>query len=650
MDTSRPLALIPLDDRPDCSHLPIHLARLAGRRMVLPPRELLGHGSVPGQPAALGQWLQHQNTAEAAIVAADMLAYGGWLAAHSGIPSEATGQAYLAALEALQKGTSQIPTLVFSALLGPPPALMALPPGPQEQIRARHRGLHRRLIEYLAEGVIDYLLLAPEEAAPSSEWELLREWAAGRGVGDRLGMFPALRAAAPLLLARFVLQAHPFPLRVALRFLGQPGPEAGSDPLANLIQDGLAILGARPCSHWEEADVVLFVHSQKWDDAQGAGKDHSTPGPGWLQEVTAALDRGAQVAIADVASPLGADPPFLEELAESIELPHLAAYAGKGSVGDRLGWALAQGCLVAVAWRQAQAATDDSRKQQLPLVFHRQFQQITRLLQVQKILILLLDPERHCLTPLPLAQGFEPEELAALEFPADSRFWSLALALRSIRLEGEGSLDVPEGCEALAAVGARNGLIASLLGRHFRRDLFLEEERPMGLLCVFNKRRGTFTEEDETLLTLLARQTSAVLRNIRRSEAEIALEQIGRWLPRAQAQQQLLLMHLLEAWGYQTVVRPRLDQNLPEDTPWWNLGRSHQAVEAQMREQLEAWAQTFLARHWSGQNLAVPCGTGRVYLPTRISCRFSLPWPCTSELEVDVSLTLQVVSEENLSD
>jgi hypothetical protein len=652
MDTSRPLALIPLDDRPDHFHLPVHLARLAGRRMVLPPRELLNRGPVPGQPAALGQWLQHQSTAEAAIVAADMLAYGGWLAAYSGIPSEATAQTHLAALEALRQGAPQVPILAFSALLGPPPALLSPPLPPEEAVRARHRALHQRLIEYLAEGVIDYLLLAPEngcqQPSPTSEQEALQALAARRGVSDRLGMPLGLRAATPLLLARSVLQAHPSPLRVAVRFPNQPGPEAASDPLAQLVRAHLAILGVQPCPQWEEADVVLFVHSQRGDGtaAQGPGKDDSIPGLEWLKEVETALNRGTLVAIADVASPQGADPLLLEELAESIGLPHLAAYAGKGSAGDRLGWALAQGCLVAMARSQAQAVTDDSRKRQVPLVFRRQFQQIARLLQVQKILILLLDPERHRLTPLSLAQGFEPEELAALEFAADSRFWSVALALKSMRLESPGDPDVPESSEVLATLGARNGLIASLLARRFRRDLLLEEERPMGLLCALNKRGGAFTEEDETLLTLLARQTSAILRNIRRSEAEMELEQIGQWLPRAQAQQQLLLTHFLEAWGYQTVVRPRLEQHLPEDIPWWNLGRFHQAVEAQMREQMEAWAQTFLARYWTGQTLAAPSGTCRVCLPERIPCRFSLPWPGTSEIEVEVSLTLEAFPEE----
>lgn len=645
MDTSRSFALIPWDDRPDHLHLPVHLAHLAGRQAVLPPRGLLSWGTSPGQPAALGEWLKQQTAAEAVLVAADMLAYGGAMACSEALP-ESTVRTHLAPLEALREAAPQVPILVFSSLVPRGAPLMATP-APSDL--TGRQALHHRLIEYLAEGVIDYLLLAEGETCPSplqtSPWEALWDLATSRGVNHRLGMLPGLVAAAPMLLTRVVLQSHPSPLHVAMRFPAPPASEEASRRLVDLAQSYLPILGARPCPDWEKADLVLFVHS-RWEAlpaAQDSGQDYPLQAPGWLGEVATALAQRTSVAIADVASPQGADPLLLEELVQYIELPHLAAYAGKGPIGDRLGWALAQGCLAAAARRQAQEAQHDFRQQQLPLVLQRQFQQMTRLLQAEKILILLLDSNRKRLTPLSIAHGFGPEELTALEFAADARFWSLALALKSFRLEAEEPGDWLEIPEVLATLGARNGVMVSLLSRYFRQDLLLEEERPMGLLCVLNKRRGTFTEEDETLLTLLARQTSAILRNVRYSETELELQEANRWLPRAQAQQQLLITRLLEDWGYQTVVRPWLEQHLPEGTPLWNLGRCHQAMEIQMREQLGTWAQGFLARHWCKRDLPAPFRTYRVRLPEQIPCRFSLPWPCTSEIEVDVSLTLEAI-------
>jgi hypothetical protein len=386
----------------------------------------------------------------------------------------------------------------------------------------------------------------------------------------------------------------------------------------------------------EEADVVLFVNPPR-------GTASLTPGLNFVDEIAHHLAQGTAVALADMAFPQGADPLLLEELAQRVPLPHLAVYAGGGPASGRLGLALAQGCLAAVARGRDRTAEADERRRHVFAVFHRHFQKIAQLLQAEKTTVLLLDEGRQRLTPLSIAIGFDPSELAALDFAADAEFWSLALALQSVRLETEHAMGLPGHHEALDALGARNGLMVSLLSRRFRQDLMLAEERPMGLLCVLNKRRGTFTGEDETLLTLLARQAGAVLRNLRHVEAEWEHQELVHWLQTAQIQQQLLLLRFIKDWGYQTVVRPEIEGSLPAGVSAWDLGEAHQAVEVQMRERLRAWTQTFLQTHWCGRTLHLPHGAGRIRLPDEIPCRFSLPWPDTAEVEVEVSLTLEAV-------
>jgi hypothetical protein len=506
----------------------------------------------------------------------------------------------------------------------------------------------------------------PEEAAaggpPQAEREALEQLAAEHGVSNRLSMQPGVTATAVTLLTRVVLQAHGSPVRVAVRGAVENGrrtvpgtaeaPGGGDQPLRAAVEAFMGTTGALAVPHPEEADVVLFVNTPRGDGPAapaGEGKvgnegnSETTGLHHFVDEIAYHLAQGAAVALADVAFPQGADPLLLEELAQRVPLPHLAAYAGGGPASRRLGLALAQGCLAAVARGRDRAAAADERQRHVFAVFHRHFQKIAQLLQAEKTVVLLLDKSRQRLTPLPIATGFDQAELEALDFAAKAEFWSLALALQSVRLEAEHAMDLPGHHEVLAALGARNGLMVPLLSRRFRQDLMLAEERPMGLLCVLNKRRGTFTEEDETLLTLLARQAGAVLRNMRHVEAEWEHQELVHWLQTAQVQQQLLLLRFIKDWGYQSVVRPEIESSLPAGVSAWDLGEAHQAVEVQMRERLRAWTQTFLKTHWCGRILHPPRGAGRIRLPDEIPCRFSLPWPNTAEVEVEVSLTLEAV-------
>lgn len=69
---------IPLDDRPVNLAYTVDTFKKAGIDVVTPPTELLSSSSRKGDPDALGKWLQEEGPfAEAAVVAADSLIYGG---------------------------------------------------------------------------------------------------------------------------------------------------------------------------------------------------------------------------------------------------------------------------------------------------------------------------------------------------------------------------------------------------------------------------------------------------------------------------------------------------------------------------------------------------------------------------------------------
>ncbi|MEO9170478.1 MAG: DUF4127 family protein, partial [Candidatus Baltobacteraceae bacterium] len=91
---TRPIVLIPLDDRPVTLQLPLLLGRIAGRSVVAPPVSLLGTYLRFGEPDAIIAWLNSRapRNARAYVISSDMLAYGGLVA--SRVPGTTFADAY----------------------------------------------------------------------------------------------------------------------------------------------------------------------------------------------------------------------------------------------------------------------------------------------------------------------------------------------------------------------------------------------------------------------------------------------------------------------------------------------------------------------------------------------------------------------------
>jgi len=91
---SAPLVFVPLDDRPVTLQLPLMLGEIAGRRIVAPPRSLLGRYLQFGKPDTIISWLNAgaPPNAQAYVLSSDMLAYGGLVA--SRVPGTTYADAY----------------------------------------------------------------------------------------------------------------------------------------------------------------------------------------------------------------------------------------------------------------------------------------------------------------------------------------------------------------------------------------------------------------------------------------------------------------------------------------------------------------------------------------------------------------------------
>ena len=109
------LALIPLDERPVNTALPVRLGRVANCEVLLPPREMLGNKKEAGAYEGLGDWLiSVAPEVDGLIVSVETLAFGGLIASritHTPL-EEARGR--LAVLRGIRQSYPQLPIYAFT--------------------------------------------------------------------------------------------------------------------------------------------------------------------------------------------------------------------------------------------------------------------------------------------------------------------------------------------------------------------------------------------------------------------------------------------------------------------------------------------------------------------------------------------------------
>jgi len=242
---------------------PRYLARAAGLEILLPPREWLGNPWRESRHADLVDWLtQTAPRADAVIVAIDTLAYGGLIPSRTS--SEAT-ETVIARLEVLrrlkaarpsspcsrrasflhlarqfQRGGKTLLAVYGSRCSGSPTSntrpgwatprrrkrLSATPCAPRSdevyrdyrQGRARNHAVNRAMLDWLADGMLDYLLL-PQDDTADYGWNIaeareLQALIRQRRLGDRAITYPGADEIGCLLLAGYVCRQAGFKPKV----------------------------------------------------------------------------------------------------------------------------------------------------------------------------------------------------------------------------------------------------------------------------------------------------------------------------------------------------------------------------------------------------------------------------------------------------
>jgi hypothetical protein len=391
------IALIPLDNRPCNLRFPSQIAAIGGCELAAPPEETLGWFGTPGDPESVGRWLQQLPPVSALIVSIDMLAYGGLVASRHARVNEKTALQNLQALRDFRTAHPQTPIYAFNILMR-----LAVTMDSEEAVahyynvlryarlvdeaehfgseylrdqlhqvrseipehilgeylaaRARNHAVNLRMLDWLDEGVFDYLLITQEDAA---EFGLHRREQAKLiarvdelDLQNKMSLHPGADEAALTLLARHwktgvQLRVHWSSKEDAARIAPfEDRPFDGS--LAQHVASMHGVLqpaADEPLSTLEPG-FELFVNapvggSQK-DESETDRKARGLRLGSFIRAIDTAIKAGQNVALCDVAFPNGADDLLMTELEKRNLLGKLQVYGGWNTAGNTTGTVLAQ--------------------------------------------------------------------------------------------------------------------------------------------------------------------------------------------------------------------------------------------------------------------------------------------------------------------
>ncbi len=424
------IALIPLDNRPCNTRFPRQIAAMGGTQLIEPDDRTLGFFSSPADCQVFATWLHELPEVEALIVSVDMLAYGGLVASRR--PQVSTQQALerLSVLKEWRESRPGVPIYGFNILMRlaitmDGDAAVAhyynimryarladearrfnsehlrgelekvtreIPVAVLESYlaaRRRNHDVNLSMIEWLSEGVFDYLLITQEDATEwglhRSEQDELLAHCDALNVGDKMSLHPGADEAALTLLARH--------WNTGVSWCARPSDDADYERIApfedrpyhialqqhvtagkgQMVEASSGNSTASTCSG--QNDFQLFINapvggSQK-DESEEARAERRTRISKWMDALETALRNGERVALCDVAFPNGGDNLLMTELDKRKLLGKLAIYAGWNTAGNTTGTVLAQGA----AMKRYENLSDkwSEEKLQESLALQRQF-------------------------------------------------------------------------------------------------------------------------------------------------------------------------------------------------------------------------------------------------------------------------------------
>ena len=385
-DEDATLVVVPLDDRPANVYFPQMTAATADVTAVFPPADLIGTFTTPGDGDAVGQWLLEQDEADGYVVSVSMLAYGGLIASRTGVAATAAearervsvlrelreqnpgtpifvydtiqrlalsalgenAELYYTLIQQWAILTDRVENLGHEELRGDLEAIRAQIPDDvlADYVAARERNhqINRMLVEWAAEGVVDHLVLAQDDAAPyglhRAEREQLRALVTELGVEDVVQIFPGADEVDATLVSRFVQQRNGTSPAVAVEYSGMAGADWVAPFEDTTYEQNIErhVVAAGGTVVAQDPDIWLMVNTPT-----APGGDRAADLDAFVARVAALQAAGEDVIVLDALEVNKAERALTDRLEESVELASLLAYSAWNTAGNALGIATGHG-------------------------------------------------------------------------------------------------------------------------------------------------------------------------------------------------------------------------------------------------------------------------------------------------------------------
>lgn len=383
------ILFIPLDDRPPCLQFTQKIGLIGNADLIVPPKDILGKFTTPGQSEKIISWLRQQDLAsfQAAVISVDMLVYGGLVASRAPNVETSAASQRIEVLAEIHKKAPAVPIYAQSVIMRIAPTadgkndaykdnlskwaeisvltdeksqaetkiltgkIPAKAITDYKNARQRNLTINLKAIEYVKSGVIHYLLLSQDDAKPvgihvSDRVELVAR-TKNLGLGNKIAVQPGADEVSMLLLARALNNYYKVQPKIKAVF--SSGIAANKimpfedKPLKETVSYHIRATGSQEVQDEKKADLLFYVFASRHD----AGRAIS-----FAAEIEAQVKKGRSVIVADI-DPIGdvqgGDSAFTIELENRELLPELNGYASWNTAANTIGTTLPQGIIFRIA-------------------------------------------------------------------------------------------------------------------------------------------------------------------------------------------------------------------------------------------------------------------------------------------------------------
>ena len=379
------IVLVPLDDRPAVAQFAQMIGAIGDYEIVMPPHEMLGKFTTPGDTKKLRDWLSIVNYGkiDAIVISVDMLAYGGLVASRAADTTQTDALKRLEFFHWLKNKHPTVPVYAFNVLMRVAPTasketrgwrddlarwaeLMDRAPKTNdaklkaelEQLKtkldrqvmdnyltARRRDLQVNLamIKLYEDRVIDNLIFLQDDAREYGlhrhDQLILHERLKARGFADEVPIYNGADEGSLSLVARATLDKHKQKIKVAVVYSSEKGRKIiapyEDHPLEFTVENQIKAAGGQLVAANEAPDYTLYVNAPETTASEFTM---------FSKNLVADLKAGKAVALADVLFPAphfsGADERLVTILKAEKLIDKLTSYAAWNTAGNTLGTAI----------------------------------------------------------------------------------------------------------------------------------------------------------------------------------------------------------------------------------------------------------------------------------------------------------------------